>query len=281
MIIAIETVTSLFTSPEPSSYIEAMLLKGGQALLVFVIGWIIISLLLGGFGRLMQKRVPDAILRAFLISVCGIAARTLLFISCLDMLDVSVTSIITALGAVGLALGLAMQDSLGNLAQGVVLLFTRPFQITDFVEIDGMAGTVEDMDLLRITLATPDRKRIYISNSQAAKGKIINYTAFKERRLEIVAEVAVSEDLAKVRQVLGELFAAHPQVLKEPEPTVYLSVLGSDTVQVIGRLWVESKLYWQVYYQLLEQAGAAFAAAGIACPEGKQLLRMETNQLPL
>jgi len=197
------------------------------------------------------------------------------------MLDVSVTSIITALGAVGLALGLAMQDSLGNLAQGVVLLFTRPFQIADFVEIDGMAGTVEDMDLLRITLATPDRKRIYISNSQAAKGKIVNHTAFAERRLEIVAEVAVTEDLSKVRALLADVVAANPSVQKEPAPTIYLSVLGSDTVQVIGRIWVESKLYWQVYYELLEQVGIAFADAGIACPAGKQLLRMEANPQPM
>jgi len=280
-IITADSGVRFFATAEFYTQMESLVIRGVQVLAVFLIGWIIISALMGGIDKLLTKRVPDAILRAFLLSVCGIAARTLLFVSCMDMIGISVASIITALGAVGLALGLAMQDSLGNLAQGVVILFTRPFQLEDFVEIDGMAGTVEDMDLLRITLATPDRKRIYISNAQAAKSKIINYTAFPERRLEIVAEVGVGEDLAKVRRILGETIAANPAVLKTPQPAIYLSVLGSDTVQVIARIWVESKLFWKLYYELLEEVGIAFTAAGIACPAGKQILRMETNQLPL
>ena len=267
-----------FFAPEE---ITAVLAKVGQVLAVFIIGWIAISILLGVLNKALGKRVPDAILRAFLISVIGIAIRTLLFVSCLDMLGVSVTSIITAIGAVGLALGLAMQDSLGNLAQGVVILFARPFQVGDYVEIDGMGGTVEDMDLLRITLSTPDRKRVYISNGQAAKAKIINYTAFPERRLEIVAEVSATEDLDKVCALLKEVMTANSKALSEPSPAVYLSNIDNDNAQIIGRVWVISKLYWELYYELLEEVRQAFDKAEVTCPAGKPRLRMEVNQLPM
>jgi len=249
-------------------------------LLVLALGWIAINLLLRSLERILIKRFPDAVLRAFVLSLAGIGAKVLLFISCLDILGISVASLLTALGAVGLALGLAMQDSLGNLAQGVVLLFTRPFTLGDYIEIDGFLGVVEDISLLHVTICTADRKRVFITNGQAVKAKIINHSAMPERRLEFISEISVEDNLAEVIAILEKLLQEHPLRSKSREPSVFLSGQSDTLLQINCRVWVNSSNYWELYFSLLTLVRQEYAAAAIACPAGKQLLRLETNPLP-
>ena len=259
---------------------QALLLHIGQVLLIFIVGWIVINKFCNLVGHVLGKRYPDAILRAFLVAVLRITTRVLLFTSCLDMLGVSVTSIITALGAVGLALGLAMQESLGNLAQGVMLLFTRPFSLGDYIEVDGLGGTVEDMDMLHVSLCTPDRKRIFLTNSSIARARVVNFYAMPERRLEVVVEVLASESLEKVKELLLQVMRNQTLALPEPAPYAYLGTLSSDTAQIICRTWVPSNSYWKLYYSFLEETQKVFAQEGIICPPGKVLMRLEGQQLP-
>ena len=260
--------------------VQAFLLLMGRAVVVFAIGWFVISLMLGAVDRIMAKRYPDAILRAFCLSVIGIGSRVLLMVSCLDMVGISVASLITALGAVGLALGLAMQDSLANLAQGVVILFSKPFTLGDYVEIDGLAGIIADMDLLHVTIHTPDGRRVCLTNSQTAKAKIINHSALLERRLEFVTEVATGIDQNKVIALLQSHIAAHPLALKEQAPVVFLSGYNPDFAQISCRVWVASKQYWQLYYTLMEEIRLLFIKEGIAFSAGKPLLRLEDKPVP-
>ena len=235
-----------------------------RACFYFVIGWLLINLLSKMLKRFIKKGHENAVLYSFLLSVIRIAARVVLLITCMDYCGIPVTSLLTAIGALGLALSLAMQDSLSNLAHGVMLLFARPFKQGDYVEIDSLGGFVAYIDLMHVVLQTPDHKRVFISNSQAVKAKIVNYSTMEKRRLEQTYVLKNVEDISMILEIMRKIIDQHPLALNNPEPLVKLSAVQTLGLSFICRVWVLNDDYWDLHWDLLEQITKALKSEGVA-----------------
>jgi small conductance mechanosensitive channel len=194
----------------------------------------------------------------------GILAFT--FIAVLSKLGVQTTSFVAVLGAAGLAVGLALQGSLGNFASGVLLLLFRPIKKGDFVEAGGTSGSVNEISVFTTILMTPDNKKVIVPNSQVTGGIIINYSATGTRRVDLVAGIGYSDDIAKAKEVLKRIVAAHPAILPEPAPVIEVAELGDSSVNLVVRPWVNSGDYWRVYWDLTESIKLEFDKEGISIP---------------
>ena len=234
-----------------------------RACFYFAVGWLLIDLLCKMLKRFIKKGHENAVLYSFLLSVIRIAARVVLLITCMDYCGIPVTSLLTAIGALGLALSLAMQDSLSNLAHGVMLLFARPFKQGDYVEIDNLGGFVAYIDLMHVVLQTPDHKRVFISNSQAVKAKIVNYSTMEKRRLEQTYVLKNVEDISLILDIMKKIIDQHPLALSNPEPLVKLSAVQTLGLSFICRVWVLNNDYWDLHWDLLEQITKALKSEGI------------------
>ena len=180
----------------------------------------------------------------------------------------------------GLAIGLALKDSLGNFAAGVMLVFFRPFKKGDFVEVAGVAGTVDEVRIFSTVLTTPDNKQIIIPNGQVGADSIINYSAKEERRVDMVFGVSYDDDLKVARKVLTELCANHPLVLEDPATKIFVTNLGESSVDFAVRPWAKTADYWTVYGDLLEQGKLALEEAGCSIPYPQSDLHLHpTNPL--
>ena len=178
-------------------------------------------------------------------------------------LDVDVTSVIAVLSVAGLAVSMALQNTLSNLAGGLVLLVTKPFGPGDYVEADGVSGTVAAVNMAYTIFHTPDNKEIFVPNSQLAAVKIINYNALGKRRLDLKFSASYDASTQRVRDAILEAVSALPQILDDPAPAVYLSEYQASSIQYLLRLWTRSEDYWEVYYALLEGVRESFARHGV------------------
>jgi small conductance mechanosensitive channel len=177
-----------------------------------------------------------------------------------------VTSLLAILGAAGLAIGLALKDSLGNFAAGVMLIIFRPFKLGDFVEVAGVSGVVNEIRIFSTVLTTPDNKLIVIPNGQVGADTITNYSALDQRRVDMVFGVGYDDDLKVARQVLTDICANHPAVLDEPATKIFVLNLGDSSVDFAVRPWSKTEDYWTVYGDILEQAKVGLEAAGCNIP---------------
>ena len=238
-----------------------------SALVVFFIGRILIKYLLKLLARILDRRNLDQSLHAFILSIVRISLIVLLALICAGMLRINITPVITALGAVGLAVSLAIKDSLSNLAGGVFILLTKPFVSGDFVEIGSAAGVVRKIDLLHCIIDTPDNKEIYFPNGSISGSVITNYSSAPQRRVDLNFSVAYDADWEQAKKIAQRTAAAHPMVLQNPEPPMVRVLSYEDSsVKLVCRSWVDSANYWNVYFDLTEQVREALDQAGISAP---------------
>jgi small conductance mechanosensitive channel len=236
------------------------------ALLIYIIGKWIVKRITAFVRKLMEVREVDPTLVNFLCNVVYAVLLIAVILAALDTLGLPVTSLIAVVGAAGLAVGLALKDSLGNFAAGVMLVMFRPFKKGDFVEVAGVAGSVNEIRIFSTTLTTPDNKLIIIPNGQVAADTITNYSANDQRRVDMVFGVGYDDDLKVVREVLTRLCANHPKVLGEPETKIFVKNLGDSCVEFAVRPWANTEDYWTVWGDLLEQGKAELEAAGCNIP---------------
>lgn len=236
------------------------------ALVVFIIGRWVARWVARALRKLLNRRSVDETLVAFLSNVVYAALLTAVILAALDSLGLPVTSLIAVVGAAGLAVGLALKDSLGNFAAGVMLVAFRPFSRGDYVEAAGIAGTVTEVKIFSTILTTPDNKRIIIPNGQVAAGTITNYTAMDTRRIDMTIGVSYDDDLRKVKEILERICAEHPNVLADPAPVVLLMELGASSVDFVVRPWCNTADYWKTRADILERAKADLEAAGCSIP---------------
>jgi len=215
---------------------------------------------------LMEARDSDPTLVNFLSNVVYAILLIAVILAALDTLGLPVTSLVAVVGAAGLAVGLALKDSLGNFASGVMLVMFRPFSKGDFVEVAGVAGTVNEVRIFSTILTTPDNKQIIIPNGQVAADTITNYSANDQRRVDIIFGVGYDDDLKVAREVLTRLCTEHPKVLDDPETKIFVMNLGDSSVDFAVRPWAKTEDYWTVYSDLLEQAKVELEAAGCNIP---------------
>jgi small conductance mechanosensitive channel len=205
-----------------------------------------------------------------LISFVASITKTILLlfvaIAALNKLGIDTTSLIALLGAAGLAVGLALQNSLQNFAAGVMLIVFRPFKAGDFVELAGVAGVVENIGIFSSVLRTGDNRELIIPNGAIYGGIITNYSARSTRRVDMVFGVAYDDDLKAAKELLRSIILADDRVLSDPEPVVAVSELADSSVNFIVRPWVKSADYWPVLWDTTEKVKLEFDAQGLSIP---------------
>ena len=236
------------------------------ALAIIIVGLIIARMISNAVNRLMISRKIDATVADFLSALVryGIIAFTL--IAALGRVGVQTASVIAVLGAAGLAVGLALQGSLSNLAAGVLLVMFRPFRAGEYVDLGGVAGTVLSVQIFSTTMRTADGKIIVIPNGKIIAGNIINFSREPVRRNEFIIGVAYDSDIDQVKQILTDIIQSEDRILKDREITVRLHELGASSVNFIVRAWSNSGDLQNVYWDVLERIKREFDAAGISFP---------------
>jgi small-conductance mechanosensitive channel len=236
------------------------------ALLLLVIGTWLAKWLARILDRLMHRFQVEDILRNFLRNVAYAIAMVVVFIAALDFVGVPTTSLLAVVGAAGLAIGLALKDSLSNIASGVMLIVLRPFHAGDHVQIAGLEGVVESVRIFQTTMVTSDNREIILPNSQITSSPIVNFTGRGERRIDLAVPMAFGEDLAALRASLLQLAKANARVKAAPAPEVVVAALGEGTVTLQLQAWVAARDYNPVKSELLEAALADFGRRGLRTP---------------
>ncbi len=236
------------------------------AIIVLIIGLRIIKSLTKGLTRLLRKSDVSESLIPFLRSLTSVGLRVLLFISVLGMVGVEMTSFIAVLGAAGLAVGLSLQGTLQNFAGGVIILLFKPYKVGDYIETQGYAGTVKEIQIFTTVMHTPDNKVIIIPNSPIATGSLINYSAQETRRVDFKFGIGYGDDIEKAKKVLNDIVNNHEKVIKEPAPFVRVVELADSSVNFAVRAWAKSSDYWDIYFDITEQVKKTFDKEGISIP---------------
>ncbi|EMN3921640.1 MULTISPECIES: small-conductance mechanosensitive channel MscS [Citrobacter] len=236
------------------------------AVAIVIVGMIVARLVSNTVNRLMVARHIDATVADFLSALVryGIIAFTL--IAALGRVGVQTASVIAVLGAAGLAVGLALQGSLSNLAAGVLLVMFRPFRAGEYVDLGGVAGTVLNVQIFSTTMRTVDGKIVVIPNGKIIAGNIINFSREPVRRNEFTISVAYDSDIDKVKQILTGIIESEDRILKDREMTVRLNELGASSLNFVVRVWSNSGDLQNVYWDVLERIKREFDAAGIRFP---------------
>ncbi len=243
------------------------------ALLTLIIGWWLINTLTRKVGGLLEGRNVDRALHTFIRSLAGIVLKVLLLVSVASMVGVETTSFIAAIGAAGLAIGLALQGSLANFAGGVLILLFRPFRAGDWIEAQGVSGSVDAIQIFHTTLKTADNKVVIVPNGSLSNGHITNYSREPKRRAEIKVGIDYASDIKKAREVLLKI-AEDPRVLRDPEPVVHVLGLGESSVDLSLRVWVETGDFWPVTFAFTEQVKERLDEAGIGIPFPQRVVHL-------
>ncbi|MBO8433771.1 MAG: mechanosensitive ion channel [Tyzzerella sp.] len=232
--------------------------KLGSAILVFIVCYIVAKILIKVISKVVNKLPFDRTLTGFINATIKLLIYFVIAIMVSDALGIDPTSLIAILSVVGLAVSLAVQGSLSNVANGLVILVAKPFSVGDFVEIDGVSGTVQEISLNYTKIVTADNKVVYIPNSDISDGKIVNYTAESVRRVDITVTAAYETPVENVRKALKEAVLDIPEFHKEPSPIVYTVNYGESSIAYSVRAWTDTENYWNSYYALMENIAVKF-----------------------
>ena len=243
------------------------------AVITLAVGWWLINRLTAKLGHLLALRKADLALQGFISSLVNIILKVLLVVSVASMIGIQTTSFVAAIGAAGLAIGLALQGSLANFAGGVLILLFRPFKIGDWIEAQSVSGTVDSIQIFHTVLRTGDNKTVIVPNGNLSNGIITNYNRQPTRKVVFDVGVDYDADLQKVREVLLML-ADDPRVLKDPAPVVVVSALGESAITMSLRVWVDTPNYWDVLFMFNEHARDRLRAEGVDIPFPQRVIRM-------
>jgi small conductance mechanosensitive channel len=202
----------------------------------------------------------------FIRSVAHIALILFVVVAALGQLGVDTTSLIALVGAAGLAIGLALQDSLKNFAAGVLLIFFRPFKEGDFVEVAGVSGVAEQITIFNTVMRTGDNREVIVPNGAIYSDIITNYNRRPTRRIDMIVGISYDSDIRLAKQVLAEIIAADERVLEDPAPKIAVAELADSSVNFICRPWVKTDDYWDAKWAITEQIKLRFDEAGIGIP---------------
>ena len=247
------------------------------ALLTLLVGWWLINRVVNTLERFTRQRHADPMLSGFISSLASALLRIMLLISVAGMLGIQTTSFIALLGAAGLAVGMALQGSLSNFAGGVLILFLRPFRAGDYIEAQGVGGTVESIMIFHTVLKTGDNKTIILPNGTLSNGSIVNFSRKPTRRVDINVGIDYEDDIKKARSILLALAAADERVLQDPAAVVYLTSLGDNSVNLSLRMWVKNADYWGVFFTLQENIKERFDQEGVSFPFPQRTLHIQNT----
>ena len=238
------------------------------ALAILIIGFMIAKKITQIAKKVMQKSPNvDETLANFLSSIVGYALKALVLITAIGTLGVEATSFVAILGAATLAIGLALQGTLGNVAAGVMLMLFRPYKLGDYVEVSGNEGVVDDINIFTTNLATVDNTKIIIANGEAWGSTIKNFTSLGLRRVDVDYGIHYDDDIDKAIKVINDVAAAHPNVLSEPHgPWAKVVTLNESSVDIQSRVWCHPDHYWDVMFDRKKSIKEAFDKNNITIP---------------
>jgi small conductance mechanosensitive channel len=241
------------------------------AIAIYLIGNWILRKLIVTTKKLMIKREVEESLQKFLLDLLNWSLKIILIIAILAKLGVETTSFAAILAAAGLAVGMALQGSLGNFAGGVLIMLFKPFKIGDLIEAQGETGVVKEIEIFTTKLIGLSNKEIILPNGSLSNGTIINYSTQGTRRVDLVFGVSYDTDIKHAKEVLTHVLTSHPKVLKDPTPSVNVLELADSSVNFAVRPWAKSEDYWEVYFGITENVKQALDAAGIEIPYPHQV----------
>ncbi|MCI7767161.1 MAG: mechanosensitive ion channel [Oscillospiraceae bacterium] len=239
------------------------------AIIIYIIGKIISKILIRIIDKAMGRSRIDETAQGFLKSLLSIIFTAFVIVITLSTLGIPMTSIITTIGAAGVAVALALQNSLSNVAGGFLILMTKPFSKGDYISTNGTEGTVEDISILSTKLLTIDNKVIFIPNSMVSGSTLINFSKEEKRRVDLIFNIAYDQDMNEAMKVIRGVIAEHKLILTEEAPFVRVSALSASSVDITVRVWSKTSDYWTVYFDLIEQVKSAFDQNGIEIPYSK------------
>lgn len=237
-----------------------------MALAIFVVGRLVVKLLVRLAKNVLNKANVDTILVNFISSILRSVLLLLVVIASLNQLGVDTTSLIALIGAAGLAIGLALQGSLQNLASGVMLVIFRPFNSGDQIEAAGVAGKVITIGIFTTTLRTGDNREIIVPNGAIFSGNITNLSARDTRRIDMVFGIGYDDDIQKAKAIIQKILDEDDRVLKEPAALIAVAELADSSVNINVRPWSSTENYWKVNFDTHEKIKLAFDAAGVSIP---------------
>ncbi|OPZ94027.1 MAG: Small-conductance mechanosensitive channel [Firmicutes bacterium ADurb.Bin419] len=236
------------------------------AIVVLTVGMIVIKWGVKKLKILMDKSRIDINLKPFIISMIDALLKVFLIVSVIGILGVQTSSFVAVLASAGLAIGLAFQGSLSNIAGGILLLTTKPIAVGNFIETNGYSGNVQAIKILYTEIVTPDNKVIFIPNGSLANSSIVNYSIKDTRRVDMKFGVSYEANNSEVISVLKDVISKQPLVLNDPAPFVRMSEHGENAVMYTMRLWVKSQNYWEVYFNVIEEVKKHFDEKSISIP---------------
>ncbi|MEM8729361.1 MAG: mechanosensitive ion channel domain-containing protein [Pseudomonadota bacterium] len=243
------------------------ILNAIKALVVLILGWIIASAAGGAIRRRLAKTPQiDPTLGNFFASLMRWAILLVVFIAVLGIFGIQATSLVAVLGAASLAIGLALQGTLSDLAAGVMLILFRPYKLGDFVDVSGTSGTVKDLNLFVTELVTPDNVQIILPNSKAWGQVITNFSAHETRRCDLTFGIDYGDNADQAMQIILDLAQGDERVMDDPEPWVRLTNLGDSSVDLTARLWCQASDYWALKFDFTKAVKEAFDQNGISIP---------------
>lgn len=234
-----------------------------HVLLLILVGVVVIRVVLKLLDRVLARSKSLKSLSRYIHSVAKISMAFILVLMVAEDVGIHTTSLVAMLSVAGLAVSLALQNTLSNVAGGIMLLVTTPFQVGDYVEADGISGTVHAIDLSYTAILTIDGKEIFVPNSQLSGTKIINYTILGRRRVDLNFTASYDAPTATVKRAIGEVLEDIPQIIADPAPEIHLSDYQASSIQYVVRAWTAAADYWTVYYAIQEGVREAFDRHGV------------------
>ena len=237
-----------------------------SAVLILFIGNIIVKVVAKSVAKVLEKKSMDKAVVEFAHGLVRYLLFVIVLIAALGKLGVQTASVVAVIGAAGLAIGLALQGSLSNFAAGVLIVAFRPFKSGDYVEVGGVAGSVEAIQIFQTILKTPDNKMVVVPNSGVIGGPITNYSRHDTRRVDLTIGVSYNADLKLTKQVIREALEKDSRILKDPDMTIGVLALADSSVNLVVRPWCKTSDYWDVYFDSTQAIKEALDANGIEIP---------------
>lgn len=247
------------------------------AIVLLLVGLWVIKLLNRMVKAFFDRKDYDQALETFLASFIDITLKFLLFVLVVTQLGVKTSSLVALVGAAGLAVGLALQGSLANFAGGVLILLFKPFKVGDYIQAQGVDGTVKEITIFNTLLTTFGNQVVIVPNGQLSNGNIINYNMEANRRDNFKVGIGYGSDIKRAKEILLEICAEDPNIAKEPAPLVYVDELAPSSVVLSLRYWAHNDVYWDAHFRVVEQTKLRFEAAGIEIPYPQTVLHQAST----
>jgi small conductance mechanosensitive channel len=240
--------------------------KVALAIITLIIGFSIIKTIVNTLAKTLVKKEVDASLVPFLKSIINALLKVALIIAVASMVGIETTSFIAILGAMGLAIGLALQGSLSNFAGGVIILLLKPFRVGDVITAQGFTATVYEIQIFHTILKTADKKTVILPNGPLANSPITNITLEPVRRVDFTFGIGYNDDIDKAKAIIKQLIAADTRILKDPAPFVAVAELADSSVNFVVRVWANGADFWAVNFDMIENVKKTFDKEGVSIP---------------